>query len=497
MPPKAGEPPSLPVEAAKLLSRAAAAHEDRLYLVGGAVRDYVLGRPVQDLDLATVGAKPLARKLASVLKATLVVLDEENAVYRLVLPPGRGEVRQLDLAEIQGPDIETDLARRDFTVNAVAAPVSTDKGRGLETLIDPRGGLADLRRKVLRAESEELFKSDPLRLLRAFRIAAQLDFEIEAQTLSHINRLRNRVRQPAAERIQSELMLMLAVAGCSRRLNEMDECALLTALFPELEPTRQCALVYYGPGGVMKHSLDTAARADFLLNHLAQVFPDWSGRLEKAISSRSVLILAALLHDVSKPESAKQVDGRLRFFGHDTAGAKRAGEMLKKLKFPRAHIDTVCAAIANHLRPGNLAASGVVTDKAAYRFFRDLGEHALPLLLVCWADHASYLAEDRVIDLLKTARAEPGEGLSRLKPEEARKTVLHLQVVTHLLRRLLEEPEKAAPEPILDGHAVMDLLGLTPGPEVGKYLERLCEAQATGAVATPAQAAAFLRKTKK
>src|SRR5271170_1376971 len=99
----------------------------------------------------------------------------------------------------------------------------------------------------------------------------------------------------------------------------------------------------------------------------------------------SVLMLAALLHDVSKAETAKQVAGRLRFFGHDLTGGKRAAEIMKRLKFPRAHIDSVTAVIANHLRPGNLASGGVLTDKAAYRFFRDLGDHALGLLLVCWA----------------------------------------------------------------------------------------------------------------
>lgn len=485
----------LPEEAAGPLRRAAAQHKGPLYLVGGAIRDFLLERPVQDLDLALTGAKALARELAAAFKATLVPLDEENAVYRLVLPPRKGGILQLDLAEIQGRSIEEDLARRDFTVDALAAPILSDGGLG--PLVDPRSGLADLKRRLLRAESEELFKSDPLRLLRAFRLAAQLDFEIEASTLASIGRLRHRVGKPAAERIQAELMLMLSVPGASRRLSDMDACGLLTALFPEMEPARQCAVVYYGPGGVLKHSLDTAARADFLLGRLDAAFGGLAGAVEAARAPRALLLLSALLHDVAKAETAKQAGGRLRFFGHDAVGAKRVADILRRLKFPRAHVDAAAAIVLHHLRPGNLAASGVITDKAAYRFFRDLGSHALDLLLVCWADHASYLPQARIAKLLKLAAAEPGEGLARLRPEEARKTVLHLQVVSHLLSRLLRQPEKASPALLANGHDVMDLLKLPPGPRIGRLLESLREAQATGAVGTRAQALAFLKRAKK
>lgn len=462
-------------QAAKLLS-------GPVWIVGGTVRDKLLGRPVPDLDLACAGAEAAARALARGLKAAFVPLDEKLGIYRVV--PKNGQ--QIDVAELQGKSIEEDLARRDFTVNAMALPL---RGGGL---IDPRGGRKDLERKVLRTESEAVLRDDPLRILRAFRLAAQLGFSIEPDTLAKLSKLRHLVRRPAGERLQSELLLMLAQPGASRWLRVMDESGVLTALFEELEPSRQCATVYYGDGGVLTHSLDTAARADFLLTNLGSVWPDLAPKLAP---QRALLLLAALLHDVSKPETAREVGGRLRFFGHDALGAKRCEAILTRLRFPTDSVRLVAAVVAHHLRPGNLAASEEVTEKAVYRFFRDLGAHAVPLLLVCWADHASYLDEATVKRHLKTARAPLGEGIGRLRTPEARKTIRHLQLITHLLRRGLDERKKALPDRVVDGNDVMKAAGVEPGPRVGELLEKVRELQAEGKIRNRKEALAFLAKS--
>ncbi|OGR90485.1 MAG: hypothetical protein A3J74_04735, partial [Elusimicrobia bacterium RIFCSPHIGHO2_02_FULL_57_9] len=406
-------------------------------------------------------------------------------------------IRQVDVAAISGPDIATDLSRRDFTINALALPLGYAMSATVlaRQILDPRKGLADISRGLLRAESGRLFKDDPLRLLRAFRIAAQLNFKIEPGTLRLIGKLRNLARRPAGERISAELLALLALPGSSRWLKLMDECRLLTSLFKALEPARRCALVYYGPGGVLRHSLETAARADFLLHHLKQVFPAQAKAIAACLESNArggaaqsaVLMLAALLHDIAKPATAKKREGRLRFFGHDARGAKKAAEILRGLKFSRHHIETVSTVIAQHLRPGNLAASGVVTDKAAYRFFRDLGDKALSLLLVCWADHASYLPQRRLLKLLNGGRAKSDE----------EKTMRHLQVVSHLIARLWAAgPKKPIPERIIDGHDVMKALKIPPGPLIGKLLEQVREAQAEGKIRNRAQALVYLRKNK-
>jgi putative nucleotidyltransferase with HDIG domain len=454
-----------------------------VWVVGGTVRDQLLGRPIPDLDLACADAEAAAKTLARAWKAAFVPLDEKNGVYRVVPRDGG----QVDVARLQGATIQEDLARRDFTINAMAEPLAGG------ALIDPRGGQKDLKKRLLRTENENVLREDPLRLLRAFRLAAQLNFSIEAETLTKISKLRQLVRRPAGERLQSEMLQLLAVPGCSRFLKEMDACGLLTALFEELEPSRKCAVDYYGEGGVMTHSLDTASRADFLLSNLDSVFPELAPRLVEAGKQAPLLILAALLHDVSKPETARQVEGRLRFFGHDTLGAKRVEAILKRLRFSADASKLICAAVANHLRPGHLATAPEVTEKAVYRFYRDLGEHALPTLLVCWADHASYIDETTLRKALKTARAPMGEGLGRLKPATTQKTVRHLQLISYLIKRGLDDEKKALPDRVVNGHDVIKA-GIKPGPKVGEVLEKVREAQAEGKIKNRKDALAFLKK---
>ncbi|MDE2141096.1 MAG: HD domain-containing protein [Elusimicrobia bacterium] len=506
----AGRRIRLPAEALAALNRVAGLkHPTPVYLVGGAIRDVSLGRSVTDLDLAAAGARTLAAAIARAFKGTLVTLDPDNAVYRLVLPPARGRgLRQIDVAEIVGRDIGEDLARRDFTVNAVALELTPAlKGAIPEAqLLDPRGGLADLARGVLRVESDKPFSDDPLRLLRAFRIAAQTGLMIEPATLALIHKHRRRARDPAGERVQAELLALLAVPGSSASLRAMDDCGLLTALFEDLEPARRCAEDYYGPGGVMKHSLDVCARTDFLLSNFRKIYPDLSRNFEEHLAARSsggvperaVLMLAALLHDVSKPETARTVDGRLRFFEHDTRGATRADKILRDLRFSREHIQTVAEIVRHHLRPGHLASSGdPVTDKAIYRFFRDLGERAPGLLVVCWGDHASYMPEVRLKRLLSAACGAPRRAApARLRTEEARKTVRHLQLVSLLLRRYFDQDRAPVPARLLDGSEVMKALNIPPGPKVGDILERLREAQAEGEVRDRTQALAFVARLK-
>lgn len=498
----------LPEEARDAMRRVASLkHPTPVWLVGGALRDAALGRPLLDLDLACAGARSLAAAVARTFKGTLVTLDAENAVYRLALPPARGRtLRQIDVAEIVGKDIHEDLRRRDFTANALALELSAAIPAAVApgALLDPRGGLRDIERGVLRVEDDKPFKDDPLRLLRAFRIAAQTGLEVDAPTLALIRRHRRRIAEPAGERVQSELLGLLAVPGAAAWLKRMDECGLLTALFEDLEPARHCAEEYYGEGGVLKHTLEVCARLDLLLTSFRRVYPDLAGRFEEHLAARSsggvperaVWMLAALLHDVAKPETAELIGGRLRFFEHDVKGAARAERIMRRLRFSREHVETVSAIVRHHLRPGHLAAGGPLTERAAYRFFRDLGPRAPGLLAVCWGDHASYLPEPRLERVLAAACARPPRPVTRLRPEDVRKTAAHLQLVSSLLRRFFDQRKAPVPERLLDGVAVMKALKIPPGPKVGEVLERLREAQAEGKVRSKDQALAFVSKLK-
>ncbi len=496
----------LGAEARAALARVKASAKQPVWLVGGAIRDAALGRAISDLDFACGDARGLAARLARAFRGTLVTLDEKNAVYRLVLPAARGAaLKQIDVAGLMGKTIHEDLQRRDFTVNAIALDVadSLTPTLGAKAFLDPRGGLKDLAAGLLRAEIESNLTDDPLRLLRAFRIAAQLSLAIEPATLKAIHRHRRLVRDPAPERVHAELLSLLAVPGASSWLKRMDECGLLTELFEELEPARRCAETYYGPGGVLIHTLDVCARVDFLLNNLRKIYPGLAPDLEAHIAARGgapfrgLLMLSALLHDVAKPETARRVGDRLRFFEHDTRGAVATEKILRRLRLSREQIDTASAIVRHHLRPGHLASGGPLTERAIYRFFRDLGEDAPGLLIVCWGDHASYMPEARLKRLLKTAVADPARSdLSRLKPEETRKTMRHLQLVSELLRRWRALKRAPEPERLLDGRDVMKLLKIPPGPKVGELLERVREAQAEGAVRSREDAVALISRLK-
>lgn len=509
--------------------------ESPVYLVGGSLRDAILKRSTTDLDLAVEGsAETLARRLARELKGTLVVLDEATRVYRVVLPRGSPYLpwTQLDIAQAQNKDIHADLLRRDFTINAMAWPLpgtsrkkydlsrsawrsyspgKEGKVRGsvrlkTDELLDPRGGLRDLKRRIIRADLPSVFPKDPLRLLRAFRQAAQLDFNLDAATQRHIRTYRGLVRKPAGERIRHELLEILSSSRAETWLRRMDEAGLLAGLFPELEKCRRCAAVYYGRGGVLRHSLDTAARMDLLLLNLEGIFPDIAKEVRGHMAERTgsweraqpLLRLAALLHDIAKPATARMIKGRLRFFGHDTLGAQKAAKLLGNLRFSRQETEFVSACIRHHLRPGNLAANLVISDKAAFRFFRDVGDCGVALLLVCWADHASYLSPSTLRRVLPHVGKDPHSfPLDRVRGGDVRKTLHHLQAVGYLLRSYFQRRERILPSALLDGHAIMKALKIPPGPAVGRALDLLREAQAEGKVSDQAKALEFLNKKKR
>jgi tRNA nucleotidyltransferase/poly(A) polymerase len=474
----------------------AAAPARGVWLVGGALRDALLGRPVLDLDAAAVGAHLLAQRLARQTKASCVVLDAENGVYRVV-PRGGGP--HVDVAELQGKDILSDLGRRDFTLNALALELPLAAGA---PLLDPHGGLADLRRRRLRRTTTKVFRDDPLRMLRVFRIAAQCGLRVEPATLSAVRRERGLLRRSASERARAELLTLLAVPDSAPWLKAMDEVRLLTALLPELESSRTCAKVYYGAGGVLKHALEVVARMDFVLSDLEAVFGALGARVREHLrglgapaGDPAFLKLAALLHDVAKPATARRIDGRLRFFGHDLLGGRMAAEILRRLRCSREEVRVAALLAEHHLRPGNLAAADVVSDKAVYRFFRDLGPLGVPQLLLCWADHASYLPPAALRRVLRWAAEDPhGFRPPRALDADTAKTLRHLQLVSWLMSRWFLAPATARPERLLDGKEVMKTLGIPPSPRVGEALALLEEAQAEGRVRTREDALAFLRR---
>lgn len=456
----------------------------KAYLVGGFVRDVLLGRETADIDLALAAdALDIGPKIASLLGGKYVPLDELNRVSRIVLPE-----LELDLSTIKD-DINQDLAQRDFTIDAIALDLAELGEYPNIQLIDPVGGRNDLRRKVVRATSEDALKSDAVRLLRAVRLAAELGFNIDKETEDLIMRDSPLISAVAGERIREELLHILAVPQSEQSLPYLDELSLLTAIIPELSQTKGTTQPKEHHWDVFNHSIHTVAATDFLLRQgdweyaskKALTFVPWSPALaqhfEQEIghgSSRRLLLkLAALLHDTAKPQTKTvEVDGRVRFLGHPQMGAEIAAGILKRLRFSAKETKLVEAMVKYHLRPTQMSQEGLPSPKAIYRYFRDTGEAGIDTLFLSMADHL----------------ATRGPNLNLTQWQE------HAKIIEYALTQHRQQESRVAPTKLIDGHDLINIFGMKPGPKIGELLEATHEAQAAGELKTREAALSYIRK---
>ncbi len=458
----------------------------RAYLVGGTVRDLLLRRPVRDLDLATPGdALPAARALADALGGHFVPLSEAHHVARVVLDDG--PVAVIDLATLRGA-IDDDLRARDFTVDAVAVRLD---GQG--DVVDPAGGVRDARLGVLRGVSPAAFDDDPLRLLRLVRLSAELDFRVDVATAELARTKAALLPRVAPERRRDELVRLLATDRAAAGLRLMDRLGLLNVELPEVCAGRgvtQPVEHYYD---VFEHALATVEALDALASARppegrlraaweawweAFAFADLRAYLdEEPVSGRprrALLKLAGLLHDVAKPETRAPDDtGRIRFFGHAEVGARTAQRIMERLRFSHREAAWVATLVEEHLRPLQLASPGEApTRRALRRFFRDTGDAAPGLLLLSLADHLA----------ARGPRADEAGWRA------------HIAYLASVLRAGLEDEEIARPPRLVTGHDIMAALGIGPGPDVGRFLRAVDEAQEAGDVTTREEALTLVRR---
>ncbi len=453
------------------------------YVVGGFVRDTLLGRDTGDIDIAVdANALVTAAGAAADFNGKYVPLDEENGVGRVVLP---GTPWQIDFSALQG-DIRQDLGRRDFTIDAMAREL--DKPFTNENLIDPFHGREDLRRHIIRAVSPEVFEADAARLLRAVRLAAELGFTIDAATEALIRRHHGLMAGVPGERSREELLRLLALPGAGQRMSYLDELGLLTALIPELAPARGVEQPMMHIWDVLEHSIQTVTAMEFLLResaweHAPREVLDpvsWSARLQTHFNEetgygstrRSLLKLAALLHDIAKPRTKTIEDGRARFLGHPQQGAADAATIMERLRFSRREIQLMELLIKYHLRPTQMSQEGIPTRRAIYRFFRDTGESGIDILFLSLADHL----------------AARGPELDITQWQE------HTRMTGYVLDRHFEEESLLKPPKLIDGHDIMKTYRLAPGPQIGELLEALKEAQAAGEVNDKREALEYIAR---
>jgi poly(A) polymerase len=460
------------------------------YLVGGWIRDTLLGRDTADIDIAVAGdALEIASKAAEVFGGTFVLLDTENKVARVVLDHEETEAgRQIDFSTIAG-DIGKDLARRDFTVNAMAVRLGKDYTR---EIIDPFNGRKDLAGGIIRAVSDNVFPADAVRLLRAVRLAAELGFIIEKETETLIRRDSRLISGIAGERVREELLRLLAVPGAGEIIRYMDSVNLLTEIIPELAGARGVEQPKEHHWDVFQHSLRTVTTVEFVLRQGNWEYADgsvlaavpWSnvlaGHFSREVSSgstrRSILKLAALLHDINKPQTkAFDENGRMRFLGHGLEGAVTAAGILERLRFSSKEIKLVETEITHHLRPTQLSQGGLPSRRAIYRYFRDTGETGIDILFLSLADHLA----TRGPDLRLGGWQE------------------HCRLVEHVIEKRFEQEKIVRSPKLVDGYDIINEFGVPPGPEVGTLLEAVLEAQAAGEVTSREEALSLIERLKK
>jgi len=441
------------------------------YIVGGAVRDLLMGRVSRDIDLVIPGNLPKAvKELSNIFSAPYFVLDSERQVFRIVLQ--KAHEWYLDISPLRG-DIKSDLLKRDFTVDAVAVGVS--EWSEPKHYLDPTGGIKDLKAKIIRMISPDVFKEDPLRLYRAFRIASRIGGKIDPGTLCQIKKNVSLISSSAGERIRDEIFFILADPQSAGRLDEIYSAGLFDATFSEFAAFSDRSDNYYHKGGLWEHSLETVRKfEEKVMAENFKRFPEFREDLNKYFDRRRIILtkISCLLHDIGKPEAASRVSGRLRFFGHERIGSFLARNIMRKLKSSKNDMKFVSEAVYHHMRPSNMSASS--TERAFYRFFRAFSSSAhIAAVFTAFCDRYSY----------ETA---PGRFAEMVNQEKFTEKIL----------RVYFREKKINRPPLLSGHDIMTQLGIPAGRLVGRIIEAVEEARAAEKIKTKEEAVEYAKEIK-
>jgi tRNA nucleotidyltransferase/poly(A) polymerase len=432
------------------------------YLVGGAVRDHLLGCESKDVDLMCADPQSLARALDAAHDIALVPFLNKPDAPCLRAVNRADPVDFLDLVPIHGAGVEEDLSRRDFTINAMAIAVGA--GGALGELIDPLGGQRDLRDRRIRAAGPDAMTSDPLRVIRAARFSAELGFAIDAATRRLMANAADRVAAVAAERIVHELFLTLKQPDSAPLVRVLDGTGALQVIFPEIAPMRGCSQNEHHHLDVWDHSLEALENLEVLLPALREKFEPAAGRLRANLERENrlaVLKLATLLHDAGKPESRSVAPetGRVTFYGHDAAGALIAARIGTRLRFSARDQELFGRLVGDHMHMIGLSAPDV-RPGTILRWFRRLGEDMVLLILLCMAD----------VMATRGPASSAAEREGRLR--WCRDTII--SYYTDIEDRLVRKP-------LIGGRDLM-AIGIPPGPGMGEILEAVRTAQDEGTV---------------
>jgi poly(A) polymerase len=437
----------------------------RAWIVGGALRDELLGRPVRDLDIAVAGdPERAARETAARLRGPVFQLSGAFGAWRVI---DRRGGRVFDFSPLQGNTIEEDLARRDFTVNAMARP------REGGELIDPFGGRTDLESRTLRVLGPQAYESDPLRPLRLVRLAAELRFTSDPKTEILTRVAAPRVAEAAGERVFAELRRLVIAEGVLDGFKLADRLGVLASVLPELSALHSVEQSHYHHLDVYDHTLEVLA-------HLIELDRDVSPRIRSVLDEPLAdeltrgegLRLGALLHDIGKPATREvREDGRVTFMRHDRIGEEMVRGVCRRLRASERLSRFLEALTRHHLALGFLVHERPLDRRKVYRYLARTTPVEVEVTLLSCADRL----------------ATGGR-----RAEQA--TEAHMELARELMEAALDWRERGPPRLPLRGDELAAALSIPPGPELGRLIGELIEAAYAGEVRTRGEAVELARR---
>jgi len=468
----------------KIIQDIAQTHKIAVYLVGGLLRDYVLQRVKNDFDFAVENnALKVAEIFAKKIKGAYVLLDEERGCAR-VAKKSKGAIYTFDFADFRAKTFLDDLAHRDFTINTLSINLADlDSSTEVEdVLMDYKRGLKDIAAKRIKRTSVKAFRDDPLRMMRAFSLKANLGFRITLPTLNQIRKECDLIRKVSAERIREELFKVLGSNNAGVTLKEMDRIGMLEKIMPQIRVMDQCTQGGYHHLDVWPHSLETVIQVEKIFKKGFEKFSqedqeDITQYLQEPLGgehTRTALMkLAALLHDIGKPDTRqKKPEGGFSFHGHENVGKMIVRHIARMLKFSTRERHALEDMVQLHLRPGYLSNFKKPSDKMVYRYFRDAKEEAVSVALLTLADQ----------------RATRGP-LTTEQDQEHQKDIC-LGLVAQYFAKKREKPLVR----LITGDDLIKKLKIKPSPLFKEILMAVEEQQSLGKITTKKEALVLAKK---
>lgn len=442
--------------------------EDSTYLVGGVVRDVIMSRnDKKDIDITTKNPKHIIKKYRNNIK-TIVTLDDEFDVYRIFLNDNSDNY--IDLSKIQGQDIIDDLFRRDYTINAIALRLNDNAVE----ILDPSQGIKDLEKKSIKKISLENLVNDPLRLLRAFRFKAELNFSIDSDTENDIIELWSLISNVAEERVKVELFKILNTEKAYSTFYELYKTGLLAKLFPFINDFKGFFSGKRHVFDLLEHSFNCMNIVEGFCNLEFPIEIDNQQLMKETEADAKIsglIKLAALFHDVGKLVSKKEINGKITYYEHEKLGSEFVKNVLQKKKFANDTINFISMLIRFHMYPFQIIQFGDIREEMTPRVYMKINK--------AFGDYAPLLFNFSIADTLATCNDIYSDKI--------------IASVKKLYELYLNYAKKDKTLPLLNGKEIMDLLKIEEGPVVGKIILALREASLLGEVMSKEDAVSYIK----